>query len=808
MKKLILFSLLSLALLPYSFAQSVGDFRSVSAGGNWNATGTLQTWNGSSWVAAGSLPTSSTSVYIKQVDNITVTIPSGYNASCASLIIGDQAGDKNDNLIISGTGTLTVNGNLDFHRPNAGATNDLNIGAGTVTISGNLTFVGVATNSNRFAKITVTTGTLTIGGDLVLNAPDNATASSNEIDLSGGAATLNLAGSYIIPNTGGGGKLVPGTTSTFNYNGSSVAQTIQTGFSNFNYNNLYVNNTHASGATLSAAIGAGKLSGDLRIQTGILNNGGFGISVATNKTFETVDGAIFKMTSASIMPAGYGLNPTITTTLGTNSTVEYSGSNQTVKAASYGHLKIRGSGSKTMEGNISVAGDLTIDPGTTLDVTTSNYNITLTKNWVNNGTFNAQNGSVTFNGNSLQSIGGSTSTTFKNLTINNSQDVALANNQVVSSTLTISSGKLIIAPGYVMNITSGNAVSGSSFNSNKMIETQVNTSTGAKGYLRIGNITGSMTFPVGTSANYMPATVTPISTSDFSVNVFPGATANGMPNGTAFTTTAKKKIVDAIWNVERNSGTGATTLQVAWPASLKGTTFSGLANGSIGLSHFDGTYWDPAFGNGSQTNNTATRTGITSFSPFGAGETNTPLPLRFDVIKVYQKNNGNQVDWSSLTEVNVSHYEIERSTDGQRFSTVSQKPAIGNNSDKASYGWLDMSVPGGVVYYRIKAVDLDGKLNYSSIVRTNKYTESQDLLLFPNPVKDKVVSFELSNIEKGNYDILVIDRNGSQVQNTSFNHYGGSISHTFSLPAGISSGIYNLRISGNGKNFMKTFIVK
>ena len=118
MKKLILFSLLSLALLPYSFAQSVGDFRSVSAVGNWNATGTWQTWNGSSWVTAGSLPTSSTSVYIRQVDNITVTIPNGYNASCASLILGDNSNDKNVDLVISGNGTLTVNGNLDFHRPN------------------------------------------------------------------------------------------------------------------------------------------------------------------------------------------------------------------------------------------------------------------------------------------------------------------------------------------------------------------------------------------------------------------------------------------------------------------------------------------------------------------------------------------------------------------------------------------------------------------------------------------------------------------------------------------------------------------
>ena len=269
MKKFTLL-LLCAALKQFTYSQSVGDFRSVSAGGNWDATGTWQTWNGSSWVAGASLPTSSTTVYIGQSDNITVTIPNNYNAVCAYLILGDQANKKNDDLVISNNATLTIYGNLDFHRPDAGATNDLDIGAGTVTVTGKLTFVGVANNSNRFAKITVTTGTLTIGGNLILNAPDGTTSFTNEINLSGGTATLNLAGAFAIPGTGSGGSLVPGTSSTFNYNGSASGQTVQTGFSNFNYNNLNINNTHADGAALSAAITSSKVTGDIRIQSGKL----------------------------------------------------------------------------------------------------------------------------------------------------------------------------------------------------------------------------------------------------------------------------------------------------------------------------------------------------------------------------------------------------------------------------------------------------------------------------------------------------------------------------------------------------------
>ena len=83
------------------FSQSAGDFPSVATFTNRNVNENWQIWNGSSCVAKVSLAASSARVNIQQVDHITVAIPTVYNAPFASFIPGDQAGNKNNNLVIN-----------------------------------------------------------------------------------------------------------------------------------------------------------------------------------------------------------------------------------------------------------------------------------------------------------------------------------------------------------------------------------------------------------------------------------------------------------------------------------------------------------------------------------------------------------------------------------------------------------------------------------------------------------------------------------------------------------------------------------
>ena len=68
----------------------------------------------------------------------------------------------------------------------------------------------------------------------------------------------------------------------------------------------------------------------------------------------------------------------------------------------------------------------------------------LTGDFNNSGTFIGNAGTVSFNGNILQSIGGTSSINFYNLTLNNASGLILNNNVGVTDALTLSSGKLAL----------------------------------------------------------------------------------------------------------------------------------------------------------------------------------------------------------------------------------------------------------------------------------------------------------------------------------------------------------------------------
>ena len=71
--------------------------------------------------------------------------------------------------------------------------------------------------------------------------------------------------------------------------------------------------------------------------------------------------------------------------------------------------------------------------------------INIAGNWNNNLTFTTSStNTVTFNGTGSQTIGGSVSSNFNNLTINNTAGVDISNDQTVNSTLTLTSGNLTI----------------------------------------------------------------------------------------------------------------------------------------------------------------------------------------------------------------------------------------------------------------------------------------------------------------------------------------------------------------------------
>ncbi|HMZ47134.1 MAG TPA: hypothetical protein PLU36_10045, partial [Chitinophagaceae bacterium] len=113
------------------------------------------------------------------------------------------------------------------------------------------------------------------------------------------------------------------------------------------------------------------------------------------------------------------------------------------------------------------------------------------------------------------------------------------------------------------------------------------------------------------------------------------------------------------------------------------------------------------------------------------------------VIKNYEliiKNEGVVNKWITLNEINVSHLNVQRSSNGVEFNTIQQTAAKNNTYNE--YSITDEQPLNGTSYYRIEAVDKDGKRTYTKTEKVQSKIENEKLKIYPNPAKDIVnVSF-------------------------------------------------------------------
>jgi len=321
--------------------------------------------------------------------------------------------------------------------------------------------------------------------------------------------------------------------------------------------------------------------------------------------------------------------------------------------------------------------------------------------WTNNGTYTHNEGKVVFNGSSAQTIGGSSTTTFYDLTVDNASGVALGQDEEVDGTLYFSAGRLTLGA-YDLTLGSAAPAVGGTLDATRMV---VADSSGVlcKEY----DGTGSFAFPVGDAtgtAEYAPAVL------DFT-------------SGTFSSGEACVRLVDA---KHPNNNSPANYLTRYWTVASSGITdfsctatfayvdadIEGTEDSIYGLK-YDGGTWTT----GSLVNELSNSFAMTAgnFSDFTGGNGPTAVNLlSFTARPGLCCGQGCiLLAWETASEQDNVGFHLYRSTRldalGERVNETLIPSSVPGGEQGSVYEFLDeLVLPGVTYYYTLEDVDFSG----------------------------------------------------------------------------------------------------
>ncbi|GAB5416837.1 MAG: T9SS type A sorting domain-containing protein [Crocinitomicaceae bacterium] len=111
------------------------------------------------------------------------------------------------------------------------------------------------------------------------------------------------------------------------------------------------------------------------------------------------------------------------------------------------------------------------------------------------------------------------------------------------------------------------------------------------------------------------------------------------------------------------------------------------------------------------------------------------------------------LDWTSVSEQNADYYVVQRGSQLNNWEDIAQVAAVGNTTETTDYEALDSNPLAGLSYYRLKIVDTDGSIEYST-VRSISIGQAAVAKVFPNPVHDGTLIVSMEGIESAQVNIL------------------------------------------------------
>ena len=451
-------------------------------------------------------------------------------------------------------------------------------------------------------------------------------------------------------------------------------------------------------------------------------------------------------------------------------------------ATNNGNLQVLSGGSIAFHGNFTNASSGAL---------VNNGSLYIKGNLTNDqASMSAGTGTLYLNGSSAQAAGGSQTFKTNNLETNNSSGITLNIDLSVAGAHTFSNGLIATSstPNYLI-YESGSSHSGST------------DSRHVNGWVK-KNGSGNFTFPVGDATYLRDIAISSLSgSSEFNCRYY--TPTSNIYN--LFSPLVKVK-ENEYWQLNQVSG-GTAQITLNWNHSK--VAMDNIQIADIRASLYTGGNWTSIGGSASgnvTTTGTITSNATGTFGPITLGYTSFPVPLKLLSFSAIRRTGISYLNWVTENEYNVNYFDVQRSYNGNSFTSIGNVAAR-NSNFRETYYFEDHSALNGLAYYRIRSVDVDGKFSYSRIAVVSEYDLGAGSFSVINPVITGSITVLNKTGKSGTFEYNVFNNAGQLIVTgrTDMDINAGTV---LPLPAAISSGTYILDIRNNEYKFRQKILVQ
>jgi hypothetical protein len=183
--------------------------------------------------------------------------------------------------------------------------------------------------------------------------------------------------------------------------------------------------------------------------------------------------------------------------------------------------------------------------------------------------------------------------------------------------------------------------------------------------------------------------------------------------------------------------------------------------------------------------------------------------LPVELAEFYGENQGavNHLYWTTLSEVNNSHFHVMRSSDGIYFEKIGDVEGHGTTSEVSHYEFVDPDPYIGLNYYRLEQVDFDGAKESSPVITVLvKRNGEASILVWPNPTNGQLNVSVMGEMDGDEMRMRVYNMAGTVIAEQQVESHG-SFQTTFDL-SGLSGGVYLLEVWNDYHQFSRKIIVQ